>query len=321
MSNAPSSALQVSKTSALLDSVKKNRGTQVAVVLAFFILIIGVVSVTSSSFQSADSFDRQRFGAPEPFLASPSLPAPSPVMEITRSESSSGAVLTQTRIEIFTASILIEKEDVKAGVDQVTIIAQQANGFVSDTDSSSRGDRDRASITIRVPNDAFASTIAAIELLGNVRETGTSSDDITEEFIDLTIRRDNLLKQEERFLEILDVADTVSDILEIERELGRVRSDIERLTGRINFLDNLAAFSTITTRFVQPATTPLPSYNIGEIFRNGLSLLLNSFRIIVDIFFALIPFVIVGGPIYYVYKKRKERRARAKEPAKKDSSS
>jgi len=65
----------------------------------------------------------------------------------------------------------------------------------------------------------------------------------------------------------------------------------------------------------------LPSYNVGEIFRNGLSLLLNSFRIIVDIFFALIPFVIVGGPIYYVYKKRKERRARAKEPALKDSNS
>jgi len=318
MSNTPSSALQVSKTSALLNSVKKNRGTQVAVVLAFFILIIGVVSVTSSSFQSqsADSFDRERFGAPEPFLASPSLPAPSPVMEISRSESVGTAVLTQTRIEIFTASILIEKEDVKAGVDQVTIIAQQANGFVSDTSSSSRGDRDRASITIRVPKDAFASTVTAIEAIGNVRDKGTESDDITEQFIDLTIRRDNLLKQEERFLEILDVADTVSDILEIERELGRVRSDIERLTGRINFLENQVALSTITTSFVQPATTPLPSYNVGEIFRNGLSLLLNSFRIIVDIFFALIPFVIVGGPIYYVYKKRKERRARAKEPAK-----
>ncbi len=315
------SALQVSKTSALLESVKTNRGSQVAVVLAFFILIIGVVSVTSSSFQSADSFDEQRFGAPEPFLALPSAPAPSPTMEITRSESSSGAVLTQTRIEIFEASVSIELEDVKAGVAQVTIIAQQANGFVSDSSSSSRGDRDRASITIRVPNDAFTSTIAAIQLLGDVRSTQTTSDDITEEFTDLTIRRDNLLKQEERFLEILDVADTVSDILEIERELGRVRSDIERLTGRINFLANLVAFSTIQTSFVQPATTPLPSYNIGEIFRNGLSILLNSFRIILDIFFALVPFVIVGVPIYYVYRKRKERRAKTKETAKKNSNS
>ncbi|MCH8022880.1 MAG: DUF4349 domain-containing protein, partial [Thaumarchaeota archaeon] len=196
MSNALSSALQVSRTSALLESVKQNRGTQAAIFLAIFILIIGVVSVTSSSFQSADSFDRQSFGAPEPSLASPPLPAPSPVMEITRSESSSGAVLAQTRIEIFTASISIEKEDVKAGVEQVAIIAQQANGFVSDSSSSSRGDRDRASITIRVPKDAFVSTIAAIELLGDVRDKATESDDITEEFIDLTIRRDNLLKQE-----------------------------------------------------------------------------------------------------------------------------
>lgn len=321
MSSTPSSALQVSKTSALLESVKRSRGTQVAIVLAFFILIIGFVSVTSSSFQSSASFDGPVFVGSEPFPASPPRAAPSPAREIARSESVGTAVLTQTRIEIFTASILIEKEDVRAGVDQVTIIAQQANGFVSDTSSSSRGDRDRASITIRVPKDAFATTVTAIEAIGNVRDKATESDDITEQFIDLTIRRDNLLKQEKRFLEILDVANTVSDILEIERELGRVRSDIERLTGRINFLENQVALSTITTRFVQPATTPLPSYNVGEIFRNGLSLLLNSFRIIVDIFFALIPFVIVGGPIYYVYKKMKERRARAKEPAEKDSKS
>ncbi|MFQ6011399.1 MAG: DUF4349 domain-containing protein [Nitrososphaerales archaeon] len=320
MFDSASSAARISNTSELIEKVKQNRGTQVAIVLAFFILVIGIVSVTPSNFQSGSSVDRPGFGEPEPSIgiAAPPFAAPAPSSELVRSESSTSAVLTQERMAIFTGRIAIERDDVKAGVDQVIIIAQQANGFVSGTSSSSVGDRERASVTIRVPQETFFATITAIESLGKVRDKVTSSDDVTEQFVDLNIRRDNLQKQETRFLEILEEADEVSDILEIERELGRVRGQIERLTGRINFLQNQVSLSTITTTFTQPTTTPLPGFNLSDVFRNGLQTLFAAFSFIVNLFFALILFVIIGAPIYYANKKRKERRARKQTSSKND---
>ena len=79
-----------------------------------------------------------------------------------------------------------------------------------------------------------------------------SSDDVTDQFIDLEARLRSAAHEETRLVELLGSAETVADILVIERELGRVRAEIERLQGQINFLGSRVELSTITVSLFPP---------------------------------------------------------------------
>ena len=155
------------------------------------------------------------------------------------------------RMITFTANIRLEVVNVGVAVDEIANVAEELGGYVAGTSSTIVDGRQVASITIRVPRSNFYQATSAIETLGRVVEKNTQSDDVTEEYIDLRARRDNLLRQEERLLEILRLATSVDDLLSIEKELERVRGEIERLTGRINYLENTVSFSTIRVELLQ----------------------------------------------------------------------
>ena len=70
-----------------------------------------------------------------------------------------------------------------------------------------------------------------IEAIGAVTSKSISGRDVTEEFVDLSARLGNLERQELRLLDILNMTTTVDEVLDVERELGRIRGEIESLTG------------------------------------------------------------------------------------------
>ena len=159
---------------------------------------------------------------------------------------------TVQRQVISLASVSVEVEVVDGAVGEVRAIGESLGGFVEQMSLSGDTERRVASMTIRVPQDQFFTALERISALGEVQSQSVSSQDVTEQFIDLDARLKSSIREEQSLLSLLEKAEKVSEILTIERELSRVRSDIERLQGQLNFLERRVALATITVSLFEP---------------------------------------------------------------------
>ena len=103
-----------------------------------------------------------------------------------------------------------------------------------------------------MPQAQFSSAVEQIELVGKVQSKNLGSEDVSERFIDLQARLKSSLREDESLLSLLDRTSTVIEVLAIERELTRVRLDIERLQGQLNFLERRIDLATITVSLSSP---------------------------------------------------------------------
>ena len=145
---------------------------------------------------------------------------------------------------IYTANLSLAVFQVEPGLDAVERVAREVGGYLS-----SRQDN---SITIRVPRDRFDDTIVRIEKLGDVTHRDIKAQDVTDEFVDIQARLKNAYSIRDRLNELLSRA-AVKEALEIEKELGRVTEDIERMEGKLKLLRDQMAFSTVTVTFAPVA--------------------------------------------------------------------
>ncbi len=123
-----------------------------------------------------------------------------------------------------------------------------------------KSEKDR--ITVRIPTQQFSAFLNALSGFGKVVSKDIQGTDVTEEYYDLTTRLDNAQKTRQRYLELLNRAQSVESALAVERELERLNRDIDMLSGRINRLKHLADFSTITIT----TTAPVRPGPIGYVF-------------------------------------------------------
>jgi hypothetical protein len=177
--------------------------------------------------------------------------------------SSSALEIAQRKV-ISTASISIEVELVPAAITEVRVIAENLGGFVEHLDSSGGPERQRASMTVRVPQGQFDPALKRIEALGEVQSRNEGAEDVSEQFIDLEARLKSSLREEQSLLSLLGRTATVSEVLAIERELTRVRADVERFQGQLNFLERRVDLATISVSLFPPSeeVTEAPSASL-----------------------------------------------------------
>jgi hypothetical protein len=168
-------------------------------------------------------------------------------------DASSTLQTTQRRI-ISNASVSIEVETVEAAIDQARSIMEGLGGFVEHLSSFGSDENQQANMTLRVPQDQFFTAVDRIEELGKVRARNLGSEDVSDQFIDLEARLKSSLREEESLLSLLEQANQVSEILTIERELSRVRTDIERVQGQLNFLERRVDLATISVSLFRPGS-------------------------------------------------------------------
>ncbi len=209
---------------------------------------------------------------PEPVPAA--IPAPLPPASDLQWQSTTveieGGQSTTVEIAdrqiISQASLSVEVEDVAGAVAQVRTIAETRGGFISQLATTGTPGRQRSDLVVRVPQGEFFDTLESIKRLGKVWSENAGSEDVTEQFIDLEARLRSALREEQSLLSLLERADTVSNILTIERELARVRSEIERLQGQINYLSRRVDLATISVALFPPeerlAEPPYGSLNM-----------------------------------------------------------
>jgi len=288
----------------------KNR--KILFAIAVVIILIAAAYIGSSTYQyGKDSYIDYYDISPIPASKEPGYNYET-LMHTTESGerfNSEGSSDVTERMVAYKGYITIETEDIVMTLNKIRNLAESHNGYVAGSSRSSYGAQNRAEITIRIPQDQFHNAITSIESYGEVLDASTTSDDVTERYIDLKARLGNLQKQEERLLEILEMATTIEEILEVESMLTNTRSQIEYLQGQINYLESNVEMSVITVKLREPSPpfTP-PGMDWGEVFETALNGFFVVVRGLIIITVSLLPFAIIGILAYYIYSRVTKRK-------------
>jgi len=216
---------------------------------------------------------------------------------------------------IQSGNLSIEVDSINEGLDSIKNIAEDKDGFVINSDfSESPSGAKSGSAQIRVPFDTFDDAIAEIKDLALfVQRENISAQDVTEEYIDLQSQLSNLRAEERQYQEILTRAFNIEDILNVTQRLSDVRGRIERLQGRINFLDNRTDFSLISIQLTEEATVQAPSgkWRPLTLLKQRAQGVVTSLQGFVDnaitfVFWVvgIIPYLIVIGIVMWLIKKK-----------------
>jgi hypothetical protein len=190
------------------------------------------------------------------------------------SRSTNGAqITTEDRIIVRNGDISIAVEDITKSKNEITSLAIRYGGYVVSSQVWGEGPDMRGWITIRVPDESFEAAMAEIgDFAEEIISEGTSSRDVTEEYIDLTARLRNAEATEAQYLALLDKTNNVNEILNIYNSLSRVRAEIEQLKGRINYLETMTDMSLISVSLEPASSGPLVDlgWDIAEVFKSAV---------------------------------------------------
>lgn len=190
------------------------------------------------------------------------------------------------RMIIRNATVSIRAKEVEKSISELRALATEKNGTVFQANTSSRGDSSNdiyGAIVIQVPATTFDDVLGRIRKLSGVRvdNENVTSQDVTEEFVDVQARVKNLKVTEEELQRLLTKATNVTEVMSVQRELTTVRGEIERMQGRMNYLEKRAAMSTITIN-VSPWSASVQSatkgWEFSEVLENAWNGSLNGLR-------------------------------------------
>ncbi|NUQ64179.1 MAG: DUF4349 domain-containing protein [Pirellulales bacterium] len=223
---------------------------------------------------------------------------------------------------VCTAEVDLVVEDFEPVQGKIDATLGKFGAFVAHSNvSGSAGSPRRGEWVIRVPVENYRELLAAARELGETRSVRSDSRDVTEEYYDVEARIRNKRQEEDRLLKLLETAaGSLKDVLEIERELSRVREEIERMQGRLRVLEDITELSTITLRveevkdFVPPQTATYAT-RVRRTFEESLGTLVKTVQSATLVVIALAPWAavlaVVGLPVFAGVKLRNAARRRA----------
>jgi hypothetical protein len=196
-------------------------------------------------------------------------------------------------------------EDVEGSVERARQIAGKYDGFVSASNTriekvkigAGEEERQLATLTLQVPSRAFDLAVQELRALGRVESEVGTSQDVTEEYVDLDSNLRNLRRTEEAVAGMLSRAQRLEEVMMLTRELTQIRGQIERIEGRKRFLERRSDFSALTLNLQPPPTaaaaTPGPSplaWNPGQTAERGWNASLRVLRTVADLVILAVAF-------------------------------
>ncbi|MEL6106458.1 MAG: DUF4349 domain-containing protein [Planctomycetota bacterium] len=188
-----------------------------------------------ASYQAVETMDAQSLGKSDIADATP-LPADG----TKRGESS--------RKIVYTASVDLVVDDYAEFEAELPRLVSRNKGFVASSDTNRRYRNSQSGRwVVRVPVDSYDAFLSGVVGLGFTESRTENAEDVTEEYVDLEARIANKKRLETRILSMLDQrAGKLAEVLEIERELARVREEIETMEGRMRYLRDQTTLTTVT---------------------------------------------------------------------------
>lgn len=220
-------------------------------------------------------------------------------------------IQAEDRKIIKTADIRFQVTDLLESTKRIEAITAQYSGFLSSMNQTNSTYSINNSLTIRIPSDKLDAFILEVEkesVFTNYKRI--NAQDVTEEFVDISSRLATKKEVRDRYIEILrNQARTVKDILDAEEKIRVIQEEIESIEGRLKYLNNRTALSTINVELYQEVeyTKAPPTYKksfftkLKEGFSNGWDLILDIAVGIVNIW----PIILIIVLIFLMRKRIK----------------
>jgi hypothetical protein len=165
---------------------------------------------------------------------------------------------------IRTGQAFIEVEKLDPAILRVRQLAAQVGGYIANSSISGGRDQIRqATFELKMPAPKYDEAVGSLSTIGKVETVNSNAQDVGEEFVDVTARVNNARRLEDRLITLLsNKTGKLDEVLRVERELARVREEIERYEGRLRYLSSRVATSTLTITIHEPA--PILGNSPGE---------------------------------------------------------
>jgi hypothetical protein len=253
--------------------------------------------------------------------------APRPAAAVAPEPSAQGgaAATGWDRYVIRNGEAYLTVKDVEAAAGEVTRIATEAGGFVSGSNVRRDNTRVFAELVIQVPAEAFDRVVDSLKgLATEVESVRTTTQDVTEEYVDNEANLANLRASEDSTRRLLSQTGKMEDIVVVQRELTRIRGEIEKIEGRQRFLKRRVDMSTINVHLATEAPVSLASARSGwqplrtaatawEGSLTFLSGMLDSLITLLIFFWWAIPLIVIA--IYLLRRRRPRRQTPLTPPA------
>ncbi len=208
----------------------------------------------------------------------------------------------QPRKVVYTGEVAIIVKDFEKAEAWLRELVKQHHGYVAGSDAYGGPEQKRRGTwTIRVPAEAADDFREALAKLGEVQHTKLDSHDITDAYYDTQAELTNLQAREKalrKLYESKQASTRLSDLLEVDRELTRVRGEINTLQGRIKRWDKEVAFTTLTVQLFDlkayvPPNSPAFGTHLGRTFHDSLQGLVVFGKFLVTAAVFLAPWLVV----------------------------
>ena len=206
-------------------------------------------------------------------------------------------------------NVSIEVDSLEVAVAAVRAVATRLSGYVGNVSMSTGEYTVRsATLELKIPSARFDEAMNSLSPIGKVEQSGSTAEDVGEEFVDITARVTNARRLEARFITLLATrTGKLEEVLAVERELARVREEIERYEGRLRFLKSRVSLSTLTVTVHEkaPLVSPNPGTSvIGEAFRDMWRNFVNFIATIISSLGVVIPVVAILGAGLWLWRRK-----------------
>ncbi len=223
----------------------------------------------------------------------------------------------QERLIIRNADLTVVVDDTVESMAAIEQLVKGVEGWIVASNIWEYEGVKRGNISVRVPFDQLDSFLSDVRALVNeVTNESISGQDVTEDYVDLQAQLTNLEATADRVRSFLDEARTVEEALEVNRELGRLEGEIERITGRMKYLESsarqsLVSIDMIPDELARPVT--VGGWRPEGTARDAIQLLVNTLQWLADVLIFLALFLlpvalVLGAPVLILIRLRRRRR-------------
>jgi hypothetical protein len=229
--------------------------TLVAVLLAVLVLVAGCSG-------GGDSAQLARSGGDGGVDAGAEA-TPAAEEAATEKADAGDAATATTRYRIQRGSVTLEVDSYASARENLTALVEERGGYLSDATQQAHQTGNETWTTgrliLRVPAEQFDATFEAIKAEGETREASISTEDVTGRVVDLEARLENLRAERDQLRSLYRRANDTEDVLQVQRRLADVQSEIERTEAQLTHLKEQVNYATVTVELREPRPDPEPT--------------------------------------------------------------
>ena len=209
-------------------------------------------------------------------------------------------------------SITVGSGSFDSKLADVRRLVQLQGGFIAGTDAQANpvtNDQIRTGvITFMVPAAKFDDTIDQLAKMGKVQNEHITGQDVSAQYVDLQARLANAQAQRDAMLALLKRAQSVSDIIAVQTQLGQITGQIEQLKGQIAYLDKNTAYSSVSVSLVEagaPTSSPaVDSWGFVSALSDAAHNFVTTVNYLISGLGAIGPIAILLGLGYLLWRRR-----------------